>query len=201
MKYLFILKFLHYVIEGRHNDPIYMKGFPGGSAIKNLPVMQELQETWVQSLDWEDPLEKGMATHSRILAWIIPWTEEPGWLSSVHWKESDDWASNTFAFTLGFPGSSVGKESAWYAGDVGSIPGWGRSLEKGTATHSSILAWRIPWTEEPRGLQSMGLQRVGHKWESFTFLLLGLTGSWDGKESACSAGNPSLIPGSDDPLE
>ena len=40
--------------------------------------------------------------------------------------------------------------------------GWEVSLEKGTATHSSILAWRIPWTEEPGGLQSMGLQRVGH---------------------------------------
>ena len=40
--------------------------------------------------------------------------------------------------------------------DVGLIPGLGRSLEKGTATHSSILGWRIPWTEEPGGLQSMG---------------------------------------------
>ena len=43
--------------------------------VKNLPAMQE---TWVRSLGWEDPLEKGMATHSRILAWEIPWTEEPG---------------------------------------------------------------------------------------------------------------------------
>ena len=40
--------------------------------------------------------------------------------------------------------------------------GWEDSLEKGMATHSNILAWRIPWTEEPAGLQSMGLQRVGH---------------------------------------
>ena len=47
-------------------------------------------------------------------------------------------------------------------GDVGSIPGLGRSLEEGTATHSSILAWRIPWTEEPGGLPSTGLQRVRH---------------------------------------
>ena len=46
---------------------------------KNLPAMQE---TWVQSLDQEDPLEKGMATHSSILAWKIPWTEEPGRLQS-----------------------------------------------------------------------------------------------------------------------
>ena len=52
--------------------------FPGGSAVKNLPAVQELQETWVQSLGQEDPLEKGMATHSSILAWRISWTEEPG---------------------------------------------------------------------------------------------------------------------------
>ena len=43
--------------------------------VKNLPT---IQETWVQSLDWEDPLEKGTVTHSSTLAWIIPWTEEPG---------------------------------------------------------------------------------------------------------------------------
>ena len=47
------------------------------------------------------------------------------------------------------------------SGDLNLIPGSGRSLEKGMATHSSILAWRIPWTEEPRGLQSMESQRVG----------------------------------------
>ena len=43
--------------------------------VKNLPIMGE---TWVRSLGWEDPLEEGMATHSSILAWRIPWTEEPG---------------------------------------------------------------------------------------------------------------------------
>ena len=49
--------------------------FPGGSVVKNLPAMQEIR---VLSLGWEDPLEKEMATHSSILAWRIPWTEEPG---------------------------------------------------------------------------------------------------------------------------
>ena len=48
--------------------------------VKNPPAMQE---TWVQSLGWEDTLEKAMATHSRILAWRIPWTEEAGRLQSV----------------------------------------------------------------------------------------------------------------------
>ena len=51
------------------------KGFPGGSVVKNLPAMQETQ---VQYLGGEDPLEEGMATHSSILVWRIPWTEEPG---------------------------------------------------------------------------------------------------------------------------
>ena len=48
--------------------------------VKNLPAMQK---AWVQSLSWEDPLEKGMATHFSILAWRIPWTEEPGGLQSM----------------------------------------------------------------------------------------------------------------------
>ena len=61
-----------------------------------------------------------------------------------------------------FPGGSDGKVSACNAGDRGSIPGLGRSLEKEMANHSSTLAWKIPWTEEPGRLQSMELQRVGH---------------------------------------
>ena len=56
--------------------------FPGGSVLKN-PLAK--QETWVRSLGWEDPLEKGIATHYRILAWETPWTEEPSrnWIT-VH---------------------------------------------------------------------------------------------------------------------
>ena len=55
-------------------------GFPGGSVVENLPAMQETQ---VRSLDQEDPLEKEMTTHSSILVWEIPWTEEPGGLQSM----------------------------------------------------------------------------------------------------------------------
>ena len=55
-------------------------------SLKSLPAMQE---TWVQFLGWEDPLEKEMATHSIILAWRIPWTEEPGRLQSMGSQESD----------------------------------------------------------------------------------------------------------------
>ena len=65
-----------------------------------------------------------------------------------------------------------GKESACSAGEPGSIPGLENSLEEKMSTHSSILAWEIPWTEEPGGLQFMGLQRVGHNgaWACFYFL-------------------------------
>ena len=57
--------------------------------VKNLPAMRE---TWVQSLGWEDPLEEGMATHSSILAWISPWTEEPdGHMGSQ--RAGHDWAT------------------------------------------------------------------------------------------------------------
>ena len=54
-------------------------GFPGSSAVKNLLAMPE---TWVRSLGWKDPLEEEMATYSSILAWKIPWTEDPGGLQS-----------------------------------------------------------------------------------------------------------------------
>ena len=62
----------------------------------------------------------------------------------------------------GFPGGSEVKVSACNAGDLGSIPGLGRSPGERNGNPLSILAWRIPWTEEPGRLQSMGSQRVRH---------------------------------------
>ena len=68
-------------------------GFPIGSVVKNLSAMQEMQEMWAWCLGWEDPLEEGIATHSSVLAWRIPWTEEAGELqvteSRYYWN---DWA-------------------------------------------------------------------------------------------------------------
>ena len=61
-----------------------------------------------------------------------------------------------------FPGGSDGKQTTCNLGDLASTPGCEDPLEKGPATHSSILAWRISWTEEPGRLQSMGSQRVRH---------------------------------------
>ena len=74
-------------------------GFLVAQTVNNLPTMQETQ---VQSLGQKDPLEEGMAILSSILTWRIPWTEEPGRLSSMgSQKVGDDWATNTFTFKLG----------------------------------------------------------------------------------------------------
>ena len=85
--------------------------------------------------------EKAMATHSSTLVWKIPWTEEPGRLQSMGLLRVGATSLSQlsdFTFTFHF-----------------------HALEKETATHSSVLAWRIPWTGEPGGLPSMGLHRVG----------------------------------------
>ena len=192
--------------------------------VKRLSAMQETQ---VRSLGWEDPLEKEMAAHSSILAWKIPWTEEPGRLQSMgshrvrHKGITDP--------LVVFPATSLVVQmvnaSAYNSGDLGSIPGSERSpgegngnplqysclenpidretwlatihevtkswtrpslvaqtvkrlpttretrvrslgrkdpLEKEMATHSSILAWKIPWMEGLGWLLSMGSPRVGH---------------------------------------
>ena len=74
---------LHWQVDFFSVSTTYiLSGFPGSSVVKNLPTMQESQERQVQYLGQEDPLEEGMATHSSILAWRIPWIEEPGELQS-----------------------------------------------------------------------------------------------------------------------
>ena len=62
---------------------IHLWGFPSGSVVKKPPAMKESQEMQVRFLGWEDPLEKGVAIHSSILFWRIPWREEPGGLRFV----------------------------------------------------------------------------------------------------------------------
>ena len=123
--------------------------------VKNLPTMRE---TWVRYLGWEDPLEKGKVTHSQYSGLenstdcIVHGVAR---LSDFH-----------FYWTLGgFPGGASGKEPACQCRRckrMGSILGQEDPLEEGMATHSSILAWEIPWTEEPGGLQSIGSQRIRH---------------------------------------
>ena len=148
------------------HSTVSLLGFPGGSVVKNPPT----NATDAGSiLGQEDPLEKEMATRSSILAWEIPWTEEPGGLQSmVSQRVGHDWAcphiSNAIQYLSqgyfkGFPGGSDGKESAAMQETWVQFLGWEDPLEKGMATHYSILAWEIPWTEEPGGLQFMGSQK------------------------------------------
>ena len=96
-----------------------------------------------------------MTTHSSILAGKIYGQRNLAGNNPRDCKELN---------TLDFPHSSVGKSTACNAGDPGSIPGLGGSLEKEMATHSSILAWRILWTEQPDRLQSMGSQESDSTW-------------------------------------
>ena len=154
----------------------------GAQMVKRLFAMWE---TWVWSLGLEDLLEQEMATHSSTLAWKIPWTEEPGRLQSMgSQRVGHNWVTLlcecTVCFSLVRSAFRKIREEWWLSGkgsfrnvgDTGLIPELGRSrawkdlLEKEVATHSSILALEIPWTEEPDRLWSTGSQRVRHDWSN-----------------------------------
>ena len=88
------------------------------------------------------------------------------WRATVHGVTKSRTRLSDFTFTFmantGFPGGSDGKESACNAGDLGSIPGLGRSSGEGNGYPLQYFAWTIPWTEKPGRLHFMGSQRVGH---------------------------------------
>ena len=121
----------------------------------------------------KDPLEKEIVTDASILAWKIPRTKDPGGLQSMRlqsWTQLSNQADmhvNSFKRrVLSFTGASLEaqavKKSACGVGDLGLIPGLGRSPGEGHSNPLRYLAWRIPRTEEPGGLQSTGSQRGGH---------------------------------------
>ena len=124
------IRFLWVIICGKRfwGKAYSAMGFPGGSVVKNLPVKQEMQ-VWSGQ---EDPLGKEMATHSRILAWKSPWTEESGGLESTGWQRvGHDW---------------VTKQQQWFSG---------RQILKGKTScmaHSLIhsfnkcLLWALGWS-------------------------------------------------------
>ena len=116
-------------------------------------------------------LEKEMATHSSVLAWRIPGMAEPGRLPSMgSHRVGHDWSDLAAAAVCSLVTQMAKNLPAMQETQVQSL-GQEDPLEKGMATHSSILAWRIPWTEEPGRLQSMGSLRVGHDWLHFNFSL------------------------------
>ena len=124
-------------------------GFPGGSVVKNLPAMQETQ---VWSLGREDLLEKGMATHSSILAWRIPWTEKPGRLQSMWlYRVGHNWVINTLTFTaLSSEHTFSLKSYSYYWGETHTQPYSNRMVH---------IPSHVPW-----GWQNLELFRKGKAW-------------------------------------
>ena len=128
--------------------------------VKNPPAMLE---TWVRFLGWEDSLEKGKSTHSRTVFW-------PGEFQGLYGTWGCQELDTTEQLSIqqqSIPGGLVVKKiSPCQCGRHG-FPSLGLedTLEKEMATHSSIFAWDIPWTEEPGGLQSMGSQKT-QRWLS-----------------------------------
>ena len=137
-----------------------------------VKCLSAMQETSVWSLGLEDPLEKGMAAHSSTLAWKIPRTE-----ATVH-GVTKSWAEQCQFHSLYFKQDKFCL--LWYLMTL---------LEKAMATHSSTLAWKIPWVEEPGRLQSMVSLRVGHDWE--TSLSLSTFTHWRRKWQP----TPAFLPG------
>ena len=84
--------FVNYLYAGYHKTQFKDTFFPGGASGKEPTCQCRRHEMQVQALGWGDPLEESMATHSSILAWRIPWTEEPGRLHSVH-RVAKSWTS------------------------------------------------------------------------------------------------------------
>ena len=135
-----------------------------------------MQETWIWPLGWEDPLEKGMATHCNILAWSIPWTKEPGGLESMgSQRVGQGWATNILP-PCPSPNPGVHPSSCafsrWYHPAISSsvvpVSSCPQSLPASGSFQMShifiVLAWRIPGTGKPGGLLSMGSHRVRHGW-------------------------------------
>ena len=138
-----------------------MRGWTEGTraqALKN-------EKAWM--LTPGDP--KGTPRVTNLPAMQRPWFDS--WLGR---SPREGIGQPTLVF-LGSLGGSHNKESSCNVGDVGLIPGLGRCPGKGMATYCHTLIWRIPRTEEPGTLQSLGSQRVGHNWATFTFTCI----KWD----------------------
>ena len=135
-------------------------GFPGSSDGKEVTCSAGDPSSIPES--GRSPGEEN-DTHTSILAWRIPWTEEPDGLQSTgQWSTGHDWVTDTHTSGPVVKTLPVMQETQWPLGLEDP-------MEKGMATQSSILGWRIPWKEEPGGLQFMGSQRIRHDWATSTF--------------------------------
>ena len=125
--------------------------------VKNLPVMQE---TWIWSLGQEDYLEEEIATHSSILTWRIPLTEEPNRLQSINSQRLD-----TSNHTLGFAGGVNSTEPPANAGNAGSIPESGRSPRGGKSNLFQYSQYSCQENPMDRGAQWATVHRVAKSWK------------------------------------
>ena len=132
-----------------------------GLALKTLPTFA-----------WQFSLWFCCFTFPVVKSWLISTFPQALSLSSIRTGNTHFWYCSQL---FGFPGGSESKVSAYNAGDQVWIPGREDPLEKEMATHSSILAWEVPWTENSGRLQSMGLQRVGHGWATLLSLIFFLS--------------------------
>ena len=113
-----------------------VRASPMAQVVKNVPVMQE---TWVWSLSQEDPLEKGMVTHSSILTWRIPWTEEPVKLQSIELKiVGHGWATNTHTHT-----HTHTRLPMWLSGKESTC-----QCRRCRRYGYDLWVWKIPWNRK-----------------------------------------------------
>ena len=148
------------------------------SICQHIWKTQQWPQDWKRSV-FSLTMKEGLATHSSILAWRTPWREERGGLQSMDsHRVRHDWMTkhnmrklSEDLFRASLVAQLVKNLPAMWEIWVWSL-GWEDPLEKEMATHYSTLAWKIPWTEEPGRLQSMGSQRVGHDWATSLSLFI-----------------------------
>ena len=168
---------------------------PVAQTVKNLPAMQEMKESYLLSLGWEYhtpaqalPRErkkrKKVKSLSHVQLFATPWPVAYQAPPSMGFSRQECWSGLPFPSPGDLPNPGIEPRSPALQADAlpSEPPGkprkerkWSRSVvsdslrphgpEKGMATHSSILDWEVRWTEEPGGLQCIGLQRVWHDWE------------------------------------
>ena len=154
------------------------RGSPGGSVVRNPPAMQGVQKAWVRSLGQEDPLEECMAIHSSILAWRIPWTEEPGGLQSTGswsqtWLKWPSTHARTYTGNLShdqrlcLPGRAL-----WLESEVWPHPSGLLSHVQGTSTHPILCFYVL---HPPMGLIAF-IYLLGVLWRNHSHGTLSLLG-------------------------
>ena len=161
---------------GGHGEPLQYSWAPLVPQILNNPPA--MLETWVQSLGWEDLLEEGMATHSSLLAWRIPWTEEPGGLQSIGLQKSRTRLSDKYSQRRDAGGSSYQATSrgsrviSAVEGRSSWSPGWDGGRWAGGQHPGAEFVGLGHWLGDAGGNRVNGCMRSRHSTERETFRVL-----------------------------